>query len=1028
MQDENKTKAELIEELSNLRQILREFEALQKGLQQSLTKYQAFINNITDACLEFDLRGHCTFCNEAAYRDSGYTHEEFMALTHREHYASPEEADRVFNIFREIYRTGIPQGLFTVESRKRDGSTRMVEMSVSLIRDAAGQPAGFRCVARNITKRTTMEEQQQRYSNFIENIEDACIEYDLKGLCIFCNSAVPCLYGYPEAEFKKLSQPQRHPSPEMAEKVFKKFNEVYRTGQSASAFEYEILRKDGSIKTVEASISLIRDAQEQATGFRCIIRDITDRKKTREDLEKYRTFVENIDDACFESDLRGNITFINHNACNIFGYPYEELMGLNNRAYTTPGTAKVAYNAYNGIYRTGIPATLHDYEIIQKNGHVRYLELWVSLTRDGDGHPVGFRSIARDTTESRNILKERERSRIFLENVNDACWEADLKGEITFNNEAFWRMLGYAPEEYGPLTRKQRVNSPEEYERMKKVFHELYLTGVPINAMPFKFRHKDGGTKILEVSATLIRDREGRAVGFRGISRDVTDREKGEAEQARYRNFLENVEDGCFETDLVGNYTFFNEATTKYIGYSAEELRHITYQDYSTPEEAKKVFRTFRNMFRTGEPVKGLIHNIIRKDGEIRTLEVNASVIRDGSGKVIGARGINRDITERNKLMEQLNQAQKLEAIGTLAGGIAHDFNNLLMGIQGYASLMLIDCEASHPFYEKLKAIEAQVKSGADLTKQLLGYARGGRYEVKPIDLNDMIEKSSIMFGRTKKEIRMHQNLAAGLWPVRADRGQLEQVLLNLFVNAWQAMPGGGAIYLETQNMVIDESDVKAYDLAVGPYVKITVTDTGVGMDEKTRQRIFEPFFTTKEMGRGAGLGLASVYGIVRGHQGTIHVYSEKGHGATFNIYLPASEDEVVTREQQAAKTVRGSETILLVDDEPMITDVTGAMIKGLGYQALIAHNGEEAVEVYRTRQDKIDLVIMDMIMPGSGGGPAIDRLLAINPQVKVILSSGYSLNGEAKAIMDRGGARAFLQKPFPFEELSVKLREVLDA
>ena len=274
-----------------------------------------------------------------------------------------------------------------------------------------------------------------------------------------------------------------------------------------------------------------------------------------------------------------------------------------------------------------------------------------------------------------------------------------------------------------------------------------------------------------------------------------------------------------------------------------------------------------------------------------------------------------------------------MEAIGTLAGGIAHDFNNLLMGIQGYASLTLLDLDPSNPNYERLKRIEEQVQSGADLTKQLLGFARGGRYEVKPADMNEIIEKTSSMFGRTKKEISIHRKYGKDLWSVEVDRGQMEQVFLNLYVNAWQAMPGGGEIYLETENVLLDDEQAFPYSVRPGKYVKIAVTDTGTGMDEKTRERIFDPFFTTKEMGRGTGLGLATVYGIIKGHKGMINVYSEPGHGTTFTIYLPASEKKVVKEKTAAGKILMGTETILLVDDEKMVLEVSKELLASMGYQ-----------------------------------------------------------------------------------------------
>ena len=628
------------------------------------------------------------------------------------------------------------------------------------------------------------------------------------------------------------------------------------------------------------------------------------------------------------------------------------------------------------------------------------------------------------------------RYRNFFENVEDACFEFDLKGKCTFCNEVAHRMVGYTREEFMQLDRRQRHPSKEVAERVFKVYNEIYQTGIPGKILDDEVLCKDGKIKLLETWASLIRDEAGNPIGFRGIGRDVTERKRLEAEQERYRNFVENVEEeACFEVDLAGNMTFFNDPTCRIFGYPREELMGMNNRQYTTPETAKKIYKIFNEVYGTGIPVKVFDYEIIQKNGEVGRLDMSASLIRNASGIPTGFRGISRDVTEQKKmeeeqerLREQLNQARNLEAIGTLAGGIAHEFNNLLMGIQGCASLMLLDIDHDNLHYGKLKTIEDQVKKGADLTKQLLGYARGGRYQVVPTKLNELISKTASLFGRTKKEIRIHQKYVKSLWNVEVDQEQIEQALLNLFLNAWEAMPGGGALYLETENIMLDESFIKPYDLNPGPYVKISITDTGVGMDENTLQRIFEPFFTTKEMGRGVGLGLASSYGIIRGHRGIITVESEKGEGTAFKIYLPSSHKEMIMQEQSEGQKIKRQETILFVDDEQIITDMMSKILEGLGYRVLFAYNGEEAVEIYRVNWNQVDLVIMDMIMPGIGGGEAIERIKSINPQVKVLLSSGYSLDGEAKEILDRGGAQAFLQKPFQLKELSKKIKEVLEA
>ena len=503
--------------------------------------------------------------------------------------------------------------------------------------------------------------------------------------------------------------------------------------------------------------------------------------------------------------------------------------------------------------------------------------------------------------------------------------------------------------------------------------------------------------------------------------------------EEKYRTILESIEEGCFETDIDGNLTFFSNPFLKILGYSREELTGADTDKYTSPDTAAKMKRITERLRETGKPENVADYDIVRKDGNNLSLELSVSLLKDQEGLPVGYRGVLRDVSERKKAEEekhkletQLQQAQKMESIGTLAGGIAHDFNNILMGIQGNASLMLLKIESNHPNYEKIKNIEKYVQNGTELTKQLLGFARRGKYLIKATDLNEIIDKSSGLFARTKKEIRVHTDLADDLWAAEVDRGQIEQVLLNLYVNAWQAMTQGGDLYLQTENVILDRSYVKPYKVEPGRYVKISVSDTGVGIDRETQERIFEPFFTTKEMGRGTGLGLASVYGIVKSHGGYINVYSEKERGTVFTIYLPASEKKIVReRDTVAAPIVRGSGTILLIDDEKMILDVGIELLDELGYEVISAMSGNEAVEVFKNDRDKIDLIIMDMIMPGMGGGETYDRLKEIDPDIKVLLSSGYSINGQATKILRRG-CDGFIQKPFNMNQLAEKVQEIL--
>ena len=398
-----------------------------------------------------------------------------------------------------------------------------------------------------------------------------------------------------------------------------------------------------------------------------------------------------------------------------------------------------------------------------------------------------------------------------------------------------------------------------------------------------------------------------------------------------------------------------------------------------------------------------------------------------------GTVGIIRDVTERRifeqqkaKIEKRLQQSRKMEAIGQLAGGIAHSFNNLLMVIQGNISLMLLNIVPSHLYHEKLRSIEEQVQNASKLTAQLLGYARKGKYEVKCLDLNQIVQETSETFGRTKMGITIRKELDDGLFSMDADETQLQQVLFDLYLNAAEAMLDSGDIILKTTNLTHEDMKDKEFDPKPGNYVLLTITDTGLGMDKSTVELIFDPFFTTKHMGMGTGLGLASAYGIINGHGGYIDVESRKGHGSTFNIYLPASVEKVRKALGTADEIIRATGTVLLVDDEDIILEVEKKLLEASGYDVLTARNGKEAVEIYKKKWDNIDLVLMDMVMPNMGGGEAYDRMKEINPRVKVLLSSGYSINGEAKEILARG-CDGFIQKPCTIKELSMKIREILE-
>jgi len=532
----------------------------------------------------------------------------------------------------------------------------------------------------------------------------------------------------------------------------------------------------------------------------------------------------------------------------------------------------------------------------------------------------------------------------------------------------------------------------------------------------------------MDIRAYPILDIEGRVIRIVEHWRDITDIKANEASlvesEEKYRLLVENANEGIF---------IFQNGDFRFSNHKAREMAHKLglavlrkpLIDYVFQDDRRDDPDAIMRRLNGGDPKPSAVaFRLIDPENELIWIEMNTINIRwKGAPATLN---FVKDITQSKALERRFQESQRLESLGTLAGGIAHDFNNLLMGIQGNVSLMYLDAEHDPAITEKLKNIEDCVDSGARLTKQLLGFARGGKYVVKAMDMNQIMQSSAEMFGRTRKTIKIHEEYQKELWTVMADGSQIEQVLVNLFLNAWQAMHGSGDLFLRTANVVLNDAFVGSFDIPPGRYVQVSVKDTGIGMDETTQRRIFEPFFTTQEPGRGTGLGLASVFGIIKNHNGTITVKSRPGQGSHFDIYLPASDKNPEVDAPPKGSIELGSETILLVDDEEYIIDVARLMLEGLGYTLLIANSGASAINCYAEKNEAIDLVILDMVMPDMDGEEVYGKLRDIRPDIKVIFASGYYDIEQAKALLAKGRS-GFLQKPFNMQQLSTKIRGLLD-
>ena len=1008
----------------------------QERLRESEKLYRTALEETSNGISIIDFEnGKYLYANQRLMETVGHSGENIIGRPMTT-YMHPDDQD-VGRRYIKSRKEGCKDAFsYEIRALKPDGSIVLLNVTaVDIIYQGKTAVISFITdITRRRQSENALRESEELYRKALEATSDGVTITDIETeLYVYVNQRLMKTLGRPDENIiGARADIYVHPDDVGLGKKFYKIRKKEK--KESSYFESRILKPDGSIVVIGITATdIIYQGKRAIIAF---IADITERKRAenalRESEELYRKALETTNDGVTITQ-DGIYVYINQRMLNTLGRPNENMIGTRQGSFVHPDDWARIEEAYR-TRRKGDPLyTNYEIRVIRPDQSVIFLHInAVKITYRGKPAILTFAIDVTKRKEDEEALRESEELyRTAVESTNDGI-SIVQDGKYVYANPKLLQTIGR--EKDGLIGLPLGIYThPDDRDLIWKRYDARVHTTPEPYSYDMRVIKPDGTVITININSVSIRYK-GRPAVISFIL-DITERKKAEEalrqSEEKYRTIIESIEDDYFETDLNGTITFVNKPCD-WTGRSREELIGMNYRQYTSPEMAAKANAAFKQIYQDGRPARITDYQVFHKNGGLCYLEMSVSLIRDTLGNPVGFRGISRDVTdrlrmdeERKKLTEQLYQAQKMEAIGTLAGGIAHDFNNLLMGIQGYASIMLLEIDAAHPYYDQLKAIQTLVQSGASLTKQLLGFARAGRYEVVITDINDLTSKSVNLFGRTKKEISIYEKYADNLRSVEVDRGQIEQVLLNLFVNAWQAMPGGGHLYLETENVIFDKTSSDLYDLKPGTYVKIAITDTGLGMDEKTRQRIFDPFFTTKEMGRGTGLGLASAYGIIKGHGGMITVYSEKGHGTTFHIYLPASAKQAHADAIQESELTGGRETILLVDDEEIITDVASRLLTELGYTILIANSGEKAIEIYTQKKDDIDLIILDMIMPNLSGGETFDRLKSVNPNVRAILSSGYSIDGKAQAIMKKG-VRVFLQKPYRLNDLAQKIREAL--
>jgi PAS domain S-box-containing protein len=1012
----------------------------EEALRRSEERYRTILDEMHDDYYETDLEGNFTFVNDSWCRSVGYTLEELLHMNYKSLTAA-EDLEGITNAFGQVYRTGKTHQALNVKYVRKDGTVGLAEMAAVPMQNESGEIIGFRGVSHDVTKRKQMEEalrkSEERYRTILDDIEEAYFEMDLQGNYTFFNDALCRHLGYSADELMGMNYRVYVP-PEKVEDAFEIYNRIFRTGKTVKIFDVVQVRKDGKRIFVESSASPLRDDKNQIVGFRGIVRDITERKKMEEALtqseEKYRTILQSMEESYYEVDHAGNFIFFNDALCSQLGYSRDELIGMNYKVFTPPDKVKNVFQTYNQVYRTGEPTKLFDMEQIRKDGTQIVIENSVFPLRNEEGEIIGFRGVGRDVTQRKQteeaLRQSEERYRTVLDDMEEAYYEEDLAGNFTLFNDALCRQLGYSREELMGMNYKV-YTAPEDISRVSDAFSQVYLTGEPLKAFPMERIRKDGKRIYTETSGFPLRDERDEIIGFRGVIRDVTERKKFEEalrqSEERYRTLLEEMEEPYYEVDLAGNYTFFNDALCKKLGYSKEEMAGINYKVYTVPDDIEKVFKAYNQVYRTGEPLKWFPSEQIRKDGTQVFTENSVFPLRDKEGKVIGFRGVSRDITERKRAEEEKRQleqkaqfASRLASVGELASGVAHEINNPLTGVIGYAHLLLSRKDISRDVRHDLEIINEGAQRVSSIVKKLLAFARQTKPEQRYVNINELIRNTLDLraYELSANNIKVTLQLSRDIPLTIADPGQLQQVFLNLIINAETEMKSAhdrGRLTIKTEK--------------INNTLRLTFKDTGPGIPEENLETIFDPFFTTREVGQGTGLGLSVCHGIITEHNGRIWAESEPGKGATFVIELPLTTEEgqvethqpVIEEPAQVTKAAK----ILVVDDEPVIRQFISQVLGEQGHTVETVDNAAGALKMVKNKRYR--LILLDIKMPGMSGVELYKQFQKIAPSLtkRVVFITGDVMGKRTISFLNKTKT-PYMMKPFDAKELKTEINRIL--
>ena len=880
----------------------------------------------------------------------------------------------------------------------------------------------------------SLEQERVTLRTLIDNLPDGIFMKDRESRFTFANRVIAEMMGASDPLALTGKTDHDFYSKEVADALLADEQVVIKTHQASINKEESKSPVSGARRVLTTKVPLI-DARGEVTGLLGITRDITERHETEERLrrseQRYRDLLEQAADGIFLLGENYNFLMANAEFCKMSGYMAEELLGLN-ILDTYPRELRDAAKVRNAQIKAGEKMRF-ERPMKRKDGSVFPVEMSARKLADGT-----MQGIAHDITERKHreseLALERSLLGALMESIPDYIYFKDTESRFIRTSKAHARAFGLRDAKEAIGKTDMDFFSKEHARKAYDDEQHIIRTGEPILNVEEKETWPNRPDTWALTTKMPLRDQEGNIIGSFGITRDITElrhlQQNLEQERSLLRTLIDSLPDYVYLKDRDSRFILTNKAQAQLVGASDPgELIGRTDYDFVPKELADRYRADDLKIMQSGIGVVNIEEPSKAAGGGLREVLTTKVPISDAAGAVTGLVGISRDVTEFTRLQEQLQQAQKMEAIGQLTGGIAHDFNNVLQAITGYCEVLTLRL----PDEENLKYVAEITKAAhraAALTAQLLAFSRKQILRPQIVNTKDLIRSMHMMLERViGEDIELRTLIDPNTGNFLADPGQMEQILLNLAVNARDAMPLGGKLTIETESRTFDEAYVHDHPGAkVGEYVRIAVSDTGVGMDQETLLHLYEPFFTTKEIGKGTGLGLATVYGIVKQSEGYINCYSELGRGTTFTIYLPLTIEgaDKSLASMPGTTAPRGTETILLVDDDSAVRSVTRITLEKAGYVVIEASGGDEALANVVARNTTVALLVTDVVMPRMGGKELARRLQEISPKVRVLYASGYTTN----VISHHGILEAgvdYLQKPFSSFEFLTKVREILD-